>query len=161
MALLPIRIFVYALRLRKFLPIDVRNLKPLTYDQANPLEDLQLPESHKKMILATVQTHLERQSIQRQIQSQNLTQDILTQDFIIGKGRGLLIMLHGEPGVGKTATAEAIAHSTKRPLFPISCNDINTPSVRAVEQALDEVFRLAHMWDCVLCMSDQSEFLPC
>jgi len=32
-----------------------------------------------------------------------------TQDFIRGKGSGLFILLHGVPGVGKTATAEAIA----------------------------------------------------
>jgi len=159
LALLPLRIFVYALRLRRFLPVDIRNLKPLTHDRADPLQDLQLPESHKKIIQATVETHLKRQSIQRRIQSANTAQDILTQDFIAGKGRGLLVMLHGEPGVGKTATAEAIAQSTKRPLFPISCNDLISTQGGFLELALDEAFRLAHMWDCILLMDEADVFL--
>ncbi|KAK0646904.1 hypothetical protein B0T16DRAFT_170904 [Cercophora newfieldiana] len=159
LALLTVRIFVYAFRLRKFLPVDVRNLKPLAAERGDPFEDLQLPENYKKMIQATVETHLKRQDIQRQIQSRRETEDILTQDFIAGKGRGLLVMLHGEPGVGKTATAEAIARSTKRPLFPISCNDLITPNVGAVELALDDAFRLAHMWDCVLLMDEADVFL--
>jgi ATP-dependent 26S proteasome regulatory subunit len=30
-------------------------------------------------------------------------------DWIKGKGKGLFILLHGVPGVGKTVTAEAVA----------------------------------------------------
>ena len=79
------------------------------------------------------------------------------QDFIFGKGRGLLILLHGEPGVGKTATAEAVAQSTRRPLFPISCSDLTAGW--EVEERLEDIFRLAHLWDCVLLLDEADVFL--
>ncbi|KAK0624114.1 hypothetical protein B0T14DRAFT_565416 [Immersiella caudata] len=158
LALLTSRIFVYALRLRRFVPISVTDLKPIPELLANPFQDLQLPDSHKRVIQATVDGHLKRQAVERQIQSSK-AEEIRTQDFIAGKGRGLLVMLHGEPGVGKTATAEAVAKSTRRPLFPISCTDLASRVRGTLENELDEVFRLAHMWDCILLMDEADVFL--
>ncbi|WZH45693.1 ATPase_AAA_core domain-containing protein [Fusarium acuminatum] len=67
-------------------------------------------------------------------------------DLVRGKGSGLFILLHGVPGVGKTATAEAVAQANKKPLFTITCGDLGlTPE--AVDSKLNEVFRLAHLWD--------------
>lgn len=70
----------------------------------------------------------------------------MDQDLIRGKGRGLVILLHGAPGVGKTATAEAVALWHKKPLFVITCGDLGfTP--QGVESSLGEIFRLANLWD--------------
>jgi transcriptional regulator with AAA-type ATPase domain len=45
-------------------------------------------------------------------------------DVVAGKGRGLLILLHGGPGTGKTLTAESIAEAQERPLYRVTCGDI-------------------------------------
>lgn len=45
-------------------------------------------------------------------------------DSISGKGQGLLILLHGGPGTGKTLTAESIAEEQERPLYRVTCGDI-------------------------------------
>jgi replication-associated recombination protein RarA len=45
-------------------------------------------------------------------------------DIIKGKGRGLVTVLHGSPGVGKTLTAECIAEYSHRPLYVISSGDL-------------------------------------
>ncbi|KAK4449012.1 hypothetical protein QBC34DRAFT_406516 [Podospora aff. communis PSN243] len=158
LALLTSRIFVYALRLRRFVPVSVTDLKPIPELLTDPFNDLQLPDSHKRVIQATVDSHLKRQAIERQIQSTG-KEEVRTQDFISGKGRGLLVMLHGEPGVGKTATAEAVAKSTGRHLFPISCTDLASHVRGSLEYELNEVFRLAHMWDCILLMDEADVFL--
>jgi transcriptional regulator with AAA-type ATPase domain len=47
-------------------------------------------------------------------------------DIIGGKGKGLLILLHGGPGTGKTLTAESIAEARERPLYRVTCGDVGT-----------------------------------
>jgi len=37
-------------------------------------------------------------------------------DIINGKGGGMIFLLHGNPGVGKTLTAEASAETLKKPI---------------------------------------------
>ncbi|KAI0875095.1 hypothetical protein GGS24DRAFT_310015 [Hypoxylon argillaceum] len=154
LALLPSRLFVYALRSRSFINADIRHLKPVR-DTLNPLESLQLPEKHKVMIQSAVLGHLEKKKVRRR--ATLLNSELLDQDIIHGKGRGLAVLLHGPPGVGKTATAEAIAHFYKKPLFPITSNDLGTDPWD-VEAKLSEMFRLADLWDCILLL-DEAETL--
>jgi SpoVK/Ycf46/Vps4 family AAA+-type ATPase len=79
-------------------------------------------------------------------------------DLVQGKGRGLFILLHGPPGVGKTSTAELIALYTKRPLYSITCGDIGlTP--RQIEIKLSKHFALANKWGCVLLLDEADVFL--
>jgi AAA+ superfamily predicted ATPase len=47
-------------------------------------------------------------------------------DIIQGKGNGLIILLHGGPGTGKTFTAESVAELAEKPLYPVTCGDIGT-----------------------------------
>lgn len=44
--------------------------------------------------------------------------------MIEGKGQGLVIPLHGPPGVGKTLTAETIALATGRLFLTVSVGEI-------------------------------------
>lgn len=61
-------------------------------------------------------------------------------DLVRGKGKGLIILLHGAPGVGKTSTAETVAAYTRRPLYPITCGDVGqTPE--EVEKKMEHHFR--------------------
>lgn len=154
LALLPSRLFVYALRNRSFINADIRHLKPVR-DTLNPFESLQLPEKHKVMIQSAVFGHLEKKKVRRR--ATLLNSELLDQDVIHGKGRGLAVLLHGPPGVGKTATAEAIAHFYKKPLFPITSSDLGT-DLWDVEAKLLEIFRLADLWDCILLL-DEAETL--
>ncbi|CAM1511912.1 Fc.00g094250.m01.CDS01 [Cosmosporella sp. VM-42] len=66
-------------------------------------------------------------------------------------------MLHGEPGIGKTATAQAVAQAFRRPLFPISCGQLSNP--RQAEQQLSSIFHFADKWDCILLLDEVDVFL--
>lgn len=110
-------------------------------------EDLVLKPEIKETVLALVENH------QRPRDSPGRTHGILSVDLIQGKGRGLIILLHGEPGVGKTSTAECVAAHTKRPLFPITCGDIGDKA-EDVERNLEKNFQLAHKWGCVLLLDE-------
>lgn len=79
-------------------------------------------------------------------------------DLVKGKGKGLIILLHGAPGVGKTSTAETVAAYTGRPLYPITCGDIDTTPAE-IEDKLWSHFKLAHKWGCVLLLDEADVFL--
>ena len=155
LALLPSRLLVYSLRHRKFINADVGSLKPITI-VPDPFKDLKISDDYKRLIKATVRDHFEKKRIQKDLETNG--NESIDQDFIRGKGKGLVILLHGAPGVGKTATAEAVAYSHEKPLFPITCGDLGIEPT-AVEGTLSEIFRLANLWDCVLLLDEAEIFL--
>ena len=76
-----------------------------------------------------------------------------TADYIEDKGKGLVVLLHGKPGVGKTYTAECIAHTMQRPLLSITCADIGVDPP-TVETKLRRWFTIARRWDAVLLLDE-------
>lgn len=79
-------------------------------------------------------------------------------DLVKGKGQGVIILLHGSPGSGKTSTAETIAAFAKRPLYHLTFGDIGTQP-EAVERNLVNHARTANKWGCVLLLDEADVFL--
>jgi SpoVK/Ycf46/Vps4 family AAA+-type ATPase len=79
-------------------------------------------------------------------------------DLIAGKGNGLIMLLHGSPGTGKTLTAESVAEKAEMPLYNVTCGDIGT-SVDEVEKHLQTVLVLGKTWNCVLLLDEADVFL--
>lgn len=153
-ALIPRRFYGYSVWERKFLHLDIRSLQPKdTSDSGQAFSQLQMGLDDKQMIQSLVQSHFHRKSFEAKHGV-----EIQGQDLIRRKGKGLVILLHGVPGVGKTATAEAVAQKWQKPLFPITCGDLGITSEK-VEKALNEIFRLAHLWDCVLLLDEADVFI--
>jgi len=65
-----------------------------------------LPKNKKELIHGFIDTH---QNHMNQFD-----------DVIQGKGRGIILLLCGPPGVGKTLTAESVAEEMKVPLYQMS-----------------------------------------
>jgi SpoVK/Ycf46/Vps4 family AAA+-type ATPase len=80
-------------------------------------------------------------------------------DFIRGKGQGLIMMLHGPPGTGKTLTAEAIAEHLGLPLYTMTSKEMDQNGTWQIEQALDDVLQLAARWDAVLLLDEADTLL--
>ena len=120
-------------------------------------EKLVLPKGHAKIVKSLVQTHLGKTKDGSDGGAK--TPHMFTHsDVVQGKGAGLIVLLHGAPGVGKTSTAECIAELTKRPLFPITCGDIGD-NAKEVQRNLEQNFHLAHHWNCVLLLDEADVFL--
>ncbi|KAI8307240.1 hypothetical protein K4K59_011128 [Colletotrichum sp. SAR11_240] len=79
-------------------------------------------------------------------------------DIITGKGNGLIVLLHGSPGTGKTLTAESVAEIAEKPLYRVTCGDIGTQA-QDVEKYLATVLYLDKLWDCVLLLDEADVFL--
>ncbi|KAI1659699.1 P-loop containing nucleoside triphosphate hydrolase protein [Daldinia decipiens] len=87
-----------------------------------------------------------------------LTNDPWAADFVKGKGHGIIFLLHGRPGVGKTCTAECIAAFTRRPLMVLTSSDIGT-NPEVVEANLTMHFKRARSWGAVLLIDEADVFM--
>ena len=79
-------------------------------------------------------------------------------DIVKGKGRGLVGLLSGSPGVGKTLTAEVVAELSQRPLYAVSAGELGT-TVEKVDRQLGMVLDITRRWNCVLLIDEADVFL--
>jgi hypothetical protein len=76
------------------------------------------------------------------------------------KGKGLVALLHGPPGSGKTLTAECAAEETGRALFSTSMSELNKYNdAWHFERELKKVLRLATIWKAVVLFDEADVFL--
>ncbi|KAI1495836.1 hypothetical protein F5X99DRAFT_102437 [Biscogniauxia marginata] len=79
-------------------------------------------------------------------------------DLIRGKGHGCIFLLHGEPGIGKTFTAESIADEIQRPLYVLMSGELGS-DVQTVDQRFRKVLELVTAWNAVLLIDEADVFL--
>ncbi|KFY89917.1 hypothetical protein V498_06261 [Pseudogymnoascus sp. VKM F-4517 (FW-2822)] len=79
-------------------------------------------------------------------------------DVIEGKGNGLIMLLHGGPGTGKTLTAESVAELSSKPLYRVTCGDIGT-NPEDVEKYLEAVLLIGKLWGCIVLLDEADVFL--
>ncbi|KAK5989730.1 hypothetical protein PT974_07989 [Cladobotryum mycophilum] len=157
------RVFGYVLRSRKWGKLEKKaaNEAAEKEEQQPPaqvqikkrdtaFDRLVLPKGHKEMVLSLIAQHFR--------DKESSTAQTEQVDLVRGKGKGLIILLHGAPGVGKTTTAEGVAELFKKPLFQITCGDLGT-TANDVEKALETHFALANKWGCILLLDEADVFL--
>ncbi|KAK0650715.1 Lon protease 4 [Lasiodiplodia hormozganensis] len=149
--LLPYYLYGFILRSRKWAKFSIELINSI--EDKNSFDDLVLQEGHSDAIKALVENH--NRGPGRDNENGHVE---ISMDLVKGKGKGVIILLHGEPGVGKTSTAECIADYTSRPLYPITCGDIGE-TADTVEENLEKTFQLAHKWGCVLLLDEADVFL--
>ncbi|EME85034.1 uncharacterized protein MYCFIDRAFT_187795 [Pseudocercospora fijiensis CIRAD86] len=110
----------------------------------NCFDQLVLPAAQKDLVQALVANHVQQRS------------DF--DDIVKGKGRGLIMVLHGPPGVGKTLTAETVAEFVQRPLYMVSSGDLGTNS-EALDDRLTRILDMASTWKAVLLIDEADVFL--
>ncbi|KLU90774.1 hypothetical protein MAPG_10625 [Magnaporthiopsis poae ATCC 64411] len=79
-------------------------------------------------------------------------------DFVAEKGRGVVILAFGGPGVGKTYTAEAVAEKGRLPLYTLSAGALGAKPGE-VEAALSLALDLCQRWRAVLLLDEADVFL--
>ena len=153
--LLPPRVYGFSLLDRKWFAFDILLVEDIKHTHQG-FDNLVIPEEHKKIMQALVRHHTQGPRIAA-AEMKGIDHEF-SMDIIRGKGKGLIILLHGVPGVGKTSTAECVAAQTRRPLFPITCGDIGS-TAEVVERRLNKYFDMAHKWGCVLLLDEADVFL--
>lgn len=119
----------------------VDNITPIQF-RTDAYGKLVMDEDQKEMIVSLVETQLEGKKV----------------DIIDGKGGGTIFLLAGEPGTGKTLTAEVTAEHLKRPLYMVGVGELGT-SASELEDNLRQVLDIAATWNAVLLLDECDIFM--
>ena len=133
----------YALKEKMWLNFFVNAVQDVAFSE-RAFESLVLQKNQKELILGFTST---QQSMRSQFD-----------DVIEGKGRGIIILLCGPPGVGKTLTAESVAEEMKVPLYMMSAGDLGLDP-RSVESKLQGILDMCTRWNAILLLDEADVFL--
>jgi hypothetical protein len=133
----------YSLKNKMWLNFFVNCVHEIEW-QTDAFDRLVLPKNQKELILGFTES-------QRKYRE---TFD----DVIEGKGRGMILLLCGPPGVGKTLTAESVAEEMKVPLYMMSAGDLGLDP-RRVETKLQDILEMCTRWNSVLLLDEADVFL--
>ena len=116
---------------------NIEHVQPIAWND-EAFVNLVLPEDHKVLLRTLVEAHDAETGFD---------------DFIEGKGHGLVINLFGPPGVGKTLSAEATSEHVRRPLYVVGGGDLGT-SASDLDAALNRVFDIATSWRAIVLIDE-------
>ncbi|MCJ1272200.1 hypothetical protein MMC22_012108 [Lobaria immixta] len=131
----------YSLKNKKWLTFSIGSVKDIQWNDG-AFESLVLPQDHKELILALTES---------QVQNKNGFDDVI-------QGQGMIMLLSGPPGVGKTLTAESVAETMRAPLYMMSAGDLGLDS-SSVESSLSNVLEMSTKWNAVLLLDEADVFL--
>jgi hypothetical protein len=133
----------YSLKNKLWLNFFVNSVHDISWNKG-AFDRLVLPSQQKELILGFVESQ----------------QDEMNQfdDVIEGKGRGMILLLCGPPGVGKTLTAESCAEEMRVPLYMMSAGDLGLDP-RTVETSLKDILEMCTKWNAILLLDEADVFL--
>ncbi|KAL9611363.1 MAG: hypothetical protein Q9167_003982 [Letrouitia subvulpina] len=137
---------------KKWIQLFVDSVHPVTWNK-KAYERLVLPPRTKDLVRALVTVRTSQRGVKQGLGVAGKRTDITS-----GKGNGLIMLLHGGPGTGKTLTGESVAEIAEMPLYRVTCGDIGT-SAESVEKYLNAVLHLGKTWNCVLLLDEADIFL--
>jgi len=132
---------VFSLFYKQYFYIHIDDISDYVYD-SKAFEKLILPADMKKMIEKVFSYSL-----------QNLIGDILSY-----KHGGLIVMAEGNPGVGKTSTAEVYSELNQKPLYVVQVSEIGT-EINSIEKNLETIFRRVERWNAIILFDEIDVFL--
>lgn len=135
----------YSLKAKKWLDFYVDRISEIRWDDG-AFDKLVLDQDHKELIMAFTESQLDAESKGS------------FDDVIAGKGQGVICLLSGPPGVGKTLTAEAVAEHLRVPLHTLSSGDLGSRP-HEVEAGLSRILELVARWNAVLLLDECDVFL--
>ncbi|XDG06949.1 hypothetical protein ABKA04_006564 [Annulohypoxylon sp. FPYF3050] len=115
----------------------------------NAWDSLMLQEKEKHLLRALISSHAYSKK---------------PRDSMQQKGKGLVILLHGSPGSGKTLTAETAAEGTRKALVSTSVGELSKggsfiSGSASFEKELKKILQYATIWQAVVLLDEADVFL--
>ncbi|KAF4636197.1 hypothetical protein G7Y89_g1892 [Cudoniella acicularis] len=105
--------------------LDVTRIKPIVWDDGI-FQSLVIDRRAKELIAALITNRIDAEK---------------GADVVAGKGNGLVFLLHGAPGTGKSLTAESVAEYARKPLYRFTSGELGTDAVEA-EKVIKNVYHM-------------------
>lgn len=132
---------VFSLEYRAWGEVPVFNLGDIQFDKT-AFDRTVLPQTHRDTISPLVKHFYNTNCL----------------DFIAGKKKGLVFLLGGKPGTGKTLTASAIAELNEKPLYCIGSGDLGT-SPDLIDNNLKKIFDMVEKWGGMVLIDEADVFM--
>ncbi|KAF8598952.1 P-loop containing nucleoside triphosphate hydrolase protein [Ceratobasidium sp. AG-I] len=129
----------YSFLTRLWGQLCVEDLSEITFD-GQLFDRLLLSEEFKEVIKAQVETYA-------------LNGDKLIPNLRGNKRGGMVMVLHGNPGTGKSLTAEAISEHLKLPLYKVATGELHNYSYELESQLRDHMM-MAASWNAVVLIDE-------
>ena len=95
----------------------------------------------------------ERKQLIRAVVRCGTSPDVQAQDLISTKQGGLIFLLHGPPGVGKTLTAEAVAELLHSPLYYVTMGELGV-TLDDLGTRLSDILAICAEWDALAVLDE-------
>lgn len=128
-------VLVFNLETHAHMWVPSEKLSPYKY-RTDLINSLVLPERHKTLI---------------GILTNDI--DVLQADIVAGKSAGTIVLCHGEPGLGKTLTAEGYSEAAQKILYRVQSDQLGTEP-NGLEKNLRQIFANAQRWGAVLLIDE-------
>ncbi|KAI9693059.1 MAG: hypothetical protein M1822_005054 [Bathelium mastoideum] len=149
-AFFPPRVLGYALRTKEWAQFSVSKVRNKSWkEQDKAWKSLKIDEPDKERISSLVRNHVKMSEGDKDLDSKDMVRDPIDK-----KGRGLVLLFHGVPGVGKTLTAEALAVEIQKPLLKVGAKELDYRSAATTSRNLEVFFKLARLWGAILDEAD-------
>ncbi|GAW21350.1 hypothetical protein ANO14919_108690 [Xylariales sp. No.14919] len=134
----------YSLAKKEWCRFLLTNLSPVKWKD-DIWDKLILEEEQKLVLQALVTSHSYPENARDQPEQ---------------KGKGLVILLHGSPGSGKTLSAESSAELTRRALISTSMASLDTERLSFIfERNLRRLLQYATLWKAIVLLDEADVFL--
>ncbi|KAI5866491.1 P-loop containing nucleoside triphosphate hydrolase protein [Durotheca rogersii] len=138
----------YSLGRKQWCRFFVDNIRDVEWSP-NAWDSLVLLEKEKHLLRALISSHAYSKNPRESMQQ---------------KGKGLVILLHGTPGSGKTLTAETAAEGSRKALVSTSVGDLNKggnmlTGLASFEKELKKILQYATVWQAVVLIDEADVFL--
>ncbi|KAK4450164.1 hypothetical protein QBC34DRAFT_379366 [Podospora aff. communis PSN243] len=134
----------FCLTYKKWCEFSVSGVSDIEWNE-DAFSRLVIAQGYKEVIHAFVQEQLNRE-------------DDDFDDIISGKGQGFIMLLSGEPGVGKTLTAESVCERMHRPLYSIGAGELGE-TASEIEESLETLLEVVAKWKAILLLDECDVFL--
>jgi len=124
--------------------LSVEDMSEVVFNE-KAFDQLVLSDEYKDIIKAQVEVFSQKG-------------DQLVTDVVDNKGGGMIMVLHGSPGTGKTLTAEAISEHLKCPLYMVSSGELGN-FASDLEGELRNILSMAASWNAIVLIDEADVFL--